>query len=174
MNSKLFDEIYTKWGVFIRWTGISAGLVALAMMLLVSADIIGRKFFNTPVDGAYEITESLLTFTIYFGVTYTQLERSHVRVTLLADKFSPKFGSILLGLVFFIGFIFFIYVSYCMASFAWDSWQVREIKPGLIEYPLYPVKALAAVGMFFLGIQFLLDTIKEFVLPTQCEENYNE
>ena len=174
MESKLFGAIYIKYGIFIRWTGISAGIAALVMMVLVSADIIGRKLFNAPVAGAYEITESLLTFSIYFGVTYTQYERGHVRVTLFTDKLSGRFGSILLGVTYLVGFIFFIYVSYCMASFAWDSWTVREIKPGLIEYPLYPVKALAAVGMFLLGVQFLLDAIREFIIPRQGEESYHE
>jgi TRAP-type mannitol/chloroaromatic compound transport system permease small subunit len=174
MDSHWFNAIYTKYGIFVKWTGIGAGMAALAMMLLVSADIIGRKFFNAPVAGAYEITESLLTFSIYFGVTYTQYERGHVRVTLFTDKLSGRFGSILLGVTYLVGFIFFIYVAYCMASFAWDSWTVREIKPGLIEYPLYPIKALAAVGMFLLGVQFLLDTIREFIISRQFEENYNE
>lgn len=170
MNSKLFDEIYTRYGIFIRWTGIGAGFAAFAMMLLVGADIVGRKFFNAPVEGTYEITEGLLTFIIYAGVTYTQLERSHVRVTLIADRLSSRVRSGMLGVTCFIGFIFFIYVSYCMFSFAWDSWTVREMKWGTVEYPLYPVKALAGAGMFLLGVQFLLDSLREIVFSQYSEE----
>ena len=81
MKDHWFKHIYTRYGVFVKWIGLGAGIAAFLMMFLIFADIIGRKFFNSPVEGAYEITESLLTFIIFFGVAYTQLERSHVRVT---------------------------------------------------------------------------------------------
>jgi len=165
MNPELFDHIYTRYSIFIKWTGLFAGFLTLAMMFLVGADIIGRKFFNSPVEGTYEITEGLLTLIIYAGVAYTQLERSHVRVTLITDRLSPKFQTILLGIVYFLGFLFFVYTSYCMFSFAWESWEVRELKWGTVEYPLYPVKALAGAGMLFLGVQFFLDSVREFFFP---------
>jgi TRAP-type C4-dicarboxylate transport system permease small subunit len=131
------------------------------MMVLVTGDIFFRKFFNAPIQGTLEITESLLTFLIYFGVAYTQLEGSHVRVTLLTDRLPLRSRRIFLIGVYFIAVVFFLYVSYCMFSFAWDSWEVRESKWGSIKYPLYPVKALAGVGAVLLAFQFLLDLIKE-------------
>lgn len=170
MGSGWFDSLYRHYSVFIRFTGYCAGFATFIMMLLVGADIIGRKFFNSPVEGTYEITEGLLTFAIYTGVAFTQLERGHVRVTLFTDKLPPRVESLLLSVVYFIGFAFFSYVSYCMLSFAWDSWLVREVKWGTVEYPLYPVKALAGAGVFLLGIQFLLDAVREYLYPGQDQE----
>ena len=161
MKAQLFNNIYTRYGVLAKWFGLGAGIAAFLMMFLIFADIIGRKFFNSPVEGAYEITESLLTFIIFFGVAYTQLERSHVRVTLFTDRLKPRANTVWLTVVYFIGFLFFVYAAYCMFCFAWDSWKVREVKWGTVEYPLYPVKAFAGVGMLLLGIQFLLDSIRE-------------
>jgi len=37
-----------------------------AMMLLTTADVIGRYFFNAPVLGAYEITEYLMLIMVFF------------------------------------------------------------------------------------------------------------
>ena len=170
MGSGWFDNLYRRYSLFIKFTGCCAGFATLAMMFLVGADIIGRKFFNAPIEGTYEITEGLLTFAIYTGVAYTQLERSHVRVTLFTDRLSPKGQSVVLATVYIIGFVFFACVSYCMFCFAWDSWLVRELKWGTVEYPLYPVKAIAGAGVFLLGIQFLLDAVREILYPGQEQE----
>lgn len=174
MKDHWFKHIYTRYGVFVKWIGLGAGIAAFLMMFLIFADIIGRKFFNSPVEGAYEITESLLTFIIFFGVAFTQLERSHVRVTLLTDRLKPRAQNAWLTIVYIIGFLFFVYAAYCMFWFAWDSWKVREVKWGTVEYPLYPVKALAGVGMLLLGIQFLLDSIVELFQFVQQDKELKE
>jgi TRAP-type mannitol/chloroaromatic compound transport system permease small subunit len=173
MKGQLFDTIYTRYGVFVKWFGLGAGISAFLMMFLIFADIIGRKFFNRPVEGAYEITESLLTFIIYLGVAYTQFEKGHVRVTLFTDRLKPKAQNAWFTIVYFIGCLFFVYAAYCMFCFAWDSWLVREVKWGTVEYPLYPVKAIAGAGMFLLGIQFLMDSIRELFhfVPQYKETN---
>ena len=161
MKGQLFNKIYDRYGLFVKWFGLGAGIAAFLMMFLIFADIVGRKFFNSPVEGAYEITESLLTFIIYLGVAYTQLEKGHVQVTLFTDRLKPRTRNAWMTIVYFIGFLFFVYAAYCMFCFAWDSWRVREVKWGPVEYPLYPVKALAGVGMLLLGIQFLMDSFRE-------------
>lgn len=165
MKRQWLDTLYNRYGVLVQWFGLVAGGAAFVMMFLVFADIVGRKFFNSPIEGVYEVSESLLTIIIYLGVAYTQHERGHVRVTLLTDRLKPKVQIIILAAVYFIGFLFFVYVAYCMFCFAADSWRIREMKWGAFEYPLYPIKALAGVGMFLMGIQFLLDSLREVFLP---------
>lgn len=55
----------------------------IAMMLLTTADVIGRYFFNKPVLGALEITEFLVLILIFSFLAHTQAQKGHVAVDLL-------------------------------------------------------------------------------------------
>ena len=48
--------------------GAAASLLLLVMMLLTFADVLGRYVFNTPLRGAFEITELALLSLIFAGL----------------------------------------------------------------------------------------------------------
>jgi TRAP-type C4-dicarboxylate transport system permease small subunit len=67
------------------------GMVALfAMMCLTTADAVWRYLFNSPITGAYEITEKYLMLTcIFLGMSFTYRGAGLIRVTILMDRM-PK------------------------------------------------------------------------------------
>lgn len=62
--------------------GILAAVVLFCLMTLTCADVIGRYFFNSPVYGAFEITEMLLAGLIFSGLPLVTLRGDHVTVDL--------------------------------------------------------------------------------------------
>jgi TRAP-type C4-dicarboxylate transport system permease small subunit len=68
--------------------GLAAAVVLFAMMVLTCADVIGRYFFNHPVYGAFEITETLLAVLIFAGLPLVTLRGDHVTVDVL-DPVTP-------------------------------------------------------------------------------------
>ena len=74
---------------------LSLGMAALfAMMCLTTVDALWRYLFNSPIVGAYEITEKYLMLTcIFFGMSYTYRGRVSIRVTILMDRM-PKSAKI--------------------------------------------------------------------------------
>lgn len=57
------------------------------MMLLTSADAIFRYAFNSPILGAYEITEKyLIVAAIFLGLSYAYRSGVFIRVTFLVDR----------------------------------------------------------------------------------------
>lgn len=68
---------------------ISMGML-LIMMLLGSADVIGRYFLGKPITGAFELTEILLAGIVYFALAYTQHVKGHIAVSLFYSLFPQK------------------------------------------------------------------------------------
>ena len=62
------------------------GLMLTIMMGLTVCDVIGRYIFNAPIKGAAELTEILLSATIFLGLGTVSLSEDHVTVDLLTEK----------------------------------------------------------------------------------------
>ncbi|MCI2808318.1 TRAP transporter small permease [Eoetvoesiella caeni] len=68
--------------------GGSAATLLMLMMLLTFIDVVGRYFFNHPVNGAYELTEVLLAFVVFFALPLVTMENGHITVSLFDGWFN--------------------------------------------------------------------------------------
>lgn len=60
------------------------------IVVLIFADVVARFGFATSVPMANELARIRFVYMIYFGISYAIREQSHMRVTVVVDKFSPK------------------------------------------------------------------------------------
>jgi TRAP-type C4-dicarboxylate transport system permease small subunit len=81
--TKFMDRV-TDW---FSWIGIAA---LVAMMLLISADVLLRYLFNNPITGSYEIIMVLEGIAVFTAFSYTQKTNSHISVTMLIRLFPMK------------------------------------------------------------------------------------
>lgn len=66
-------------GVWLdRALGAAAALLLFGLMVLTTADVIGRYIFNWPLRGAFEITELLLLGLIFAGLPLASRADEHV------------------------------------------------------------------------------------------------
>ena len=66
-------------------------LATFAMMCLTSADALSRYLFNSPIIGAYEITEKyLMVAAVFLGLSYAYRGGGLIRVTFLVDRLPGK------------------------------------------------------------------------------------
>ena len=78
--------------------GVLAASLLLAMTALTTLDVVGRYLFNSPVTGAFELTELMLAALIFAGLPLATERDEHVDVDLL-DSFLPP--NVLRANVFF-------------------------------------------------------------------------
>ena len=69
---------------------ISGAILLVTMMLLTFADVIGRYFFNSPIDGAFELTELMLATLLYCGLPLISMRDGHVTVDLFEAGLSSR------------------------------------------------------------------------------------
>ena len=57
------------------------------MMLLTTADALGRYLFNRPILAAYELTTNyLMVGVVFLALPYAYREGANIRVTFLVDR----------------------------------------------------------------------------------------
>lgn len=72
--------------------GTLAALDLAAMMLLTFFDVTGRKFFSSPVYGAYEITEFMMGVLIFSALPLVTAREGHVTIDVFDHFIAPDIG----------------------------------------------------------------------------------
>jgi len=68
--------------------GLVTGILLMLMMLLTAVDVGGRYFFNSPLEGAQELTEMLLATSMFSALPLVTLDREHIAVSLIDHLFT--------------------------------------------------------------------------------------
>ncbi len=87
----------------VKWAVIVGMGVAAAMMLVTTANVVLRYAANLPIKGADEIIGLLLVCLTATGIGYCQLDKGHVRVSMLLDRLPARGQAIIDSLAYFIG-----------------------------------------------------------------------
>lgn len=95
--------------------GWFAAAVLMALMLLTCADVAGRYLFNSPVWGAFELTEMMLAALIFAALPLVSLRNEHVTV----DLFDPVTPDWVLRIQHVVACLI---GSACTVYLAWRLW----------------------------------------------------
>ena len=135
-----------------------AGLyVLLAMMLLVTGDVVGRSFGH-PLLGAFELTELMMVVVIALGVAYSQAQKAHVAVGILVDRFSPRTQAAFDCLASFVGIAVVSLLLWRTSLSAIASLGAGEVS-AVLHVPLFPFKFLIPLGALVWTFELILDLI---------------
>lgn len=136
------------------------GIVALFIMMVITvADVIGRYAFNKPILGVFELTEFLVLVLVFSFLAYTQSEKSHVSVDLLANILPPRVRKAVeifnhtacLGLMFLLAFK--------GLEKALEMKQVGETSLNL-GIPSYPFALFLVLGCVVFCIEYIRNLIR--------------
>jgi TRAP-type transport system small permease protein len=144
-------------GYFEKWSTHVAVLSIFIMMVLTTADAIGRYLFSLPITGAYEITEKyLMVIAVYLGASYTYRGGSTIRITLLVDRL-PRGAKMFLNIfsqVFSICYGFFLVVPAVQSVIRVYDEKITLSSPQL---PLWVPYTAIPIGLFLMSLFMLRD-----------------
>jgi C4-dicarboxylate transporter DctQ subunit len=151
------------WTIFDRFNTILAGIsgfIVIFIMLVVSADVSLRYFFNDPIIWAPEITEVLLLYLAFLGAAWLLKEDGHVRVDIVLVRVSRRVRASLYLISGIVGVI-------VCAILVWQGilisiqYTVEHLSdPTILQLPKGPLLTIIPIGSFLLFIQFLRTTFK--------------
>ena len=148
-----------KWLVKIDRKLMVLAMVALfAMMCLTTVDAFCRYFLNSPITGAYEVTEKYLMLTaIFLGMSFTYRGAAFIRVTILMDRLpnSVKIPINHLAQVFSIVYCAILLVGtfqYTMRLF-----HQGTTLGSIYSLPQWIGAAFIPLGLFLLGLFLVID-----------------
>jgi TRAP-type C4-dicarboxylate transport system permease small subunit len=129
--------------------------LAIPLMLLTVADVVGRSFLDKPVPGAFELSEYLLSVMILLGAAYTQQVKGHVGVDFLTRRLSPR-GQALAQAVTILACL--TVVTILVGSGFLEAVRERAVSDQL-RVPQWPFKLLVCVGGSFLWLELWIDLV---------------
>ena len=148
----------------ISKTGKISSWFSLALVLLISTDVLLRYVFNFSTASLYEMEWHLFAIIFLLASPYTLQKNKHVRVDVFYNNFSKRKKNIidLIGnIIFLIPFSFIIF--YTTLPFVEDSYSILESSPdpGGLPYR-FIIKSIIPIAFFLLMIQGILNTIKNY------------
>ncbi len=136
--------------------------VAIPLMLLTTADVISRGFFNKPIPGVLETSEYMLSVIILLGAAYTQQVKGHVWVDFFTVKFSKGTQNLFRAITTLASIFIISLVVYMGFVEAMEEKTVSD----MLRIPQWPFKMLVAAGGFLLWLELavdLFDSLKSLV-----------
>ena len=156
-----FLRFYSKYCLLLGKLAVIAGLATFAMVLLVNANVFGRKFLNFPVMGSVEISQALLTISVMLGLPIAQVNGVHLRVTVISGFFPFQIRRLFFAFAALAGCMIFGLLAWTSMFEALRSWNVGEqVWGAAVRFPLWPVRGVLCIAAALLSLQFLLDAIR--------------
>ena len=120
-----------------------AGIVLIFMMLLTTADIIGRVF-GRPIIGAYELISFACGIVVAFSIPITSWMKAHIALDLVYKHLPPRLRRGWLLVLRIINMSLFLLIACFLIKMANDYLRNKVVCPTL-GIPLYPIAyAMAA------------------------------
>ena len=147
-----------------KWTDNAAMVVAIisiigycSIVLLTFADIIGKKVFGMPVYGTYELVERMMLIAVFSSFAYAQTQRSHINVTIIAERLPRPIKHSILGLMSLLSVA--ISGTLAFAAYRQSGLALAESTvTGVLYIPLFPFFVIETIAMVFFTIILIIDT----------------
>ncbi|MTI45290.1 TRAP-type C4-dicarboxylate transport system permease small subunit [Roseibium hamelinense] len=139
--------------------GLACVIVLFALMGLICVDVVARYFFNSPIRGAYELTEIFLAVLIFLALPLTTQARGHIEVELL-NGLKSRFLDSLATVVAALSTIgVFAILSYVVWEHA-EKLASRGTVTNSLELPLATIGYLAALSCALSAVLFFLQSLR--------------
>lgn len=150
----LATNAYKVW----KATGLFAGIFLTANMLIIIANIIMRRFFNSPIYGSTEIVSYLSLITASFALAQNEWFDGNIRMSLVIEILPHKLSQWLIFIDYIICSVAFVYVSYLLGDQAVRKYATGDISTDL-GVPLYIFSSVLALGFAILTVCIIIKTL---------------
>jgi TRAP-type C4-dicarboxylate transport system permease small subunit len=143
---------------------VERALMALAitalfsMMCLTTVDAFCRYFLNSPITGAYEITEKyLMLISIFLGMSVTYRGAGFIRVTILTDRLPKSMKVPINHLAQLFSIVYFSILIWGTFEYADRLYHQGTTLGSIYSLPQWIGAAFIPVGLLIAGLFLLLD-----------------
>lgn len=137
---------------------VVAGAAVIVMMLLTCADVVLR-LLRHPIPGTYELVGFLGTVIVSFALALTSLEKGHIAVEIIVQRFPARIQTGIEAVTSLIGAFLFALLAWQSMIYAADMRQSGEVSVTL-TMPIYPFIYGLAVGSALLVAVLAADSLR--------------
>ncbi len=155
-----------------KWMAVFGGVILFILAILTTISVFGRKFFDTPVQGDFELVAIGTGVAVFACLPYCQLMRGNVLVDFFMNNAPTRaktIADIIAGLIFLaIGLM----LTWRMIYGAIDMHDVNEVSM-TIGFPRWSTFPISIVFMSFLVI-IIIYTLGRSIAETRANRYFNE
>jgi TRAP-type C4-dicarboxylate transport system permease small subunit len=136
---------------------ILGAIWVLLIMLLITVDVIGRAFFNSPLFGVPEIVKISVVGLVWCQMAHTLRIGAHLRSTILVDRMPLSARRTIEILSCILGAVMFALIVYSGWDAMIESWRIGEFEgEEPVRVPTAPIRTLVLIGAALTAFQFLV------------------
>jgi TRAP-type C4-dicarboxylate transport system permease small subunit len=140
--------------------GYLAGLVLLGIILLTMAEVVSRYVLRNPLILSDELGGYALVAISCLGLAYCGMEKGHIRITFLVERFDPRTAGWIRLVTLALGFVFVAVAAWVSWQFLADSFTRNMRSNSMLMTPLkWPQMALP-VGFTLFAVVMLAQLVK--------------
>jgi len=147
-------------GRVARAAATLAGAATLAIILLVSYDVLMRYFFDRPQLFVDELASFLEVLVIFGGAAYTFRVGGHVRVDLITSHLSPPARAWLRTAALVIGVAFLATVIWTTTQSALTAYRYGRVSAVML-YPLWLPMLVIPAGLALMVVAMLFTLVRQ-------------
>jgi TRAP-type C4-dicarboxylate transport system permease small subunit len=155
----MFEKIVNMVSYWLNWVA-GAGLVA--MLALITSDIIGNKVFKSPVPGAIEFVGFFGVIVIACAIAHTQVMNGHIEVEFLVRRLSKKAQNIVTCIVSILGIALFIVLAWRSVDYGIKLQASGEVSMTQ-EIPFYPFVHIIAFCCIWVSLVLIVQLMKTII-----------
>ena len=158
MAIRQFGKKFETWVHRIsRMMNIVSIIVLFSMMLLQTADVVGRYVFNAPLKAAMDVIEVMMAILVFWSLAYCASINEHIRVDLVLIRLSKGTRETIERVTFLAG-------AFILALITWRlglrAWTIIQNRPGPVTLtlliPYWPFIVMATIGSFVFCLEYLI------------------
>ncbi|MEW6623398.1 MAG: TRAP transporter small permease [Bacillota bacterium] len=136
-----------------------AGLCMVITMALIVINVILRGIFNRPILGTYEYVGFLTAVMIGFALAYCAVQKGHIAVGFIMDRFSTRIQAIVNTAMYGIALTFWTLTAWHLGNYAYRL-SVKGVVSPTMQAPFYYFIYLVAIGLLVLCLVLLVELIE--------------
>lgn len=138
----------------------SVSVVALAaLIIIICIDVIGGKFFDSPVPGFAGVLGIAQLLVISFAMGTTFFTGHHIKVELILNRCPPRLQAVVNALTSLMGFMLFVLIIWQLVALGM-SFQASGQVLDTVFIPLHPFVYATAFAFLPVCLGLFLDFIK--------------
>ncbi|MFC4352290.1 TRAP transporter small permease subunit [Fodinicurvata halophila] len=141
-----------------------SGSVMLIIAILITAEVISRKAFSYHIIAADELAGYALAITTSWSISFTLLERGHIRVDALYMILPNKLKAILDIIGLFALSVFPLSLTWYAYHMLTNSWELGKVSNTAMAMPLWIPQGIWFIGLIFFALTTVVLLLRVLVL----------
>ncbi|MFT6556382.1 TRAP transporter small permease [Sneathiella sp.] len=135
--------------------GVASAVAIFTIVVLVSINVMLRKFFHFSIPWTIEVSEYALYFSTFIAAPWALAKNAHIRVDLLANALTGRASLLLESATNVVGFLVsIVFLVYGIVS-SYDSWSNNAMIFKELIIAEWLLLAIIPISAFLLSVEFI-------------------